>query len=72
MAVGRSRDGVRFEQCGEIAHLIFLIGTPPDKVREYLGLVGKLARRLKMQSVREKLMRAPSAEEFLSLLDATD
>jgi mannitol/fructose-specific phosphotransferase system IIA component (Ntr-type) len=69
MAVGRSREGVRFEQCGETAHLIFMIGTPPGKVREYLGLVGRLARLLKMEGVREKLMRATSAEEFLSLLD---
>jgi mannitol/fructose-specific phosphotransferase system IIA component (Ntr-type) len=70
MAVGRSREGVRFEQCGQTVHLIFLIGTPPDKLREYLALVGKLARLLKKEDARRKLLNAASTEEFLSLLDA--
>ena|SRR5450432_1402903 len=68
MAIGRSQKGIRFEQCGQTVHLILLIGTPVEMVREYLGLVGKLARRLKQEHVRQQLMQAATSQEFLSAL----
>lgn len=67
-AVGRSREGVWFENCGENVHLIFVIGTPRESVREYLGLLATLARLLKQNSVREQLMQAATPEDFLAAL----
>ena len=67
-AVGRSRKGVWFEKCRENVHLIFVIGTPRESVREYLALLATLAFLLKQKPVREKLMAAATREEFFAAL----
>ena len=69
MAVGRSAAGVEFEDGAQRVHLLFVIGTPKERVREYLALVGQLARQLKSSTLCEDLLKAKSAEEFLSRLD---
>jgi mannitol/fructose-specific phosphotransferase system IIA component (Ntr-type) len=70
MAAGRCRDGIAFEDGADPVHLIFVIGTPKNMVREYLGLVGDLARRLKQNGMREQLLNAPTSVEFLAALKA--
>ena len=47
---------------------IFVIGTPRRMVTEYLALVGAMARILRQDEVREKLMQVKTAEEFLAAL----
>lgn len=64
LAVGRSRAGVFFENSGETIHFIFVIGTPRRMVTEYLALVGAMARLLRNEGVRQKLMDAKTPEEF--------
>ena len=66
LAVGRSKEGLSFDQAGEKIHFIFVIGTPRRMVTEYLALVGAMARLLRQDEVREKLMAAKSPEEFLA------
>jgi mannitol/fructose-specific phosphotransferase system IIA component (Ntr-type) len=68
LAVGRSRSGVNFENGGENIHFIFVIGTPRRMVTEYLALVGAMARILRQDEVREKLMQVKTPEEFLAAL----
>ena len=68
VAVGRSARGVWFENCREKVHLLFVIGTPRESVREYLSLLATLAFLLKQTAVREKLMAAKTREEFLAAL----
>ena len=68
MAVGRSREGVVFADAKETVHFLFVIGTPPDRVPPYLALVGYLARQLKDEAVRAKLLAAATAEAFLDVL----
>ena len=68
LAVGRSVSGVNFETSGETIHFIFVIGTPRRMVTEYLALVGAMARLLRHDEVRAKLLVAKSAEEFLAIL----
>jgi mannitol/fructose-specific phosphotransferase system IIA component (Ntr-type) len=68
LAVGRSQAGVNFENGGENIHFIFVIGTPRRMVTEYLALVGAMARILRQDEVREKLMQVKTAEEFLAAL----
>ena len=70
MAVGRSREGVQFADGRETVHFLFVIGTPPDRVPPYLALVGYLARQLKDEKVRAKLLAAATAEDFLDVLRA--
>lgn len=68
LAVGRSPQGVWFENCGQTVKLIFVIGTPKRMVTDYLSVVGGLARLLKDSSTRDKLMTAPSVDEFIAAL----
>ena len=70
MAVGRSREGVVFADGKETVHFLFVIGTPPDRVPPYLALVGYLARQLKDEKIRAKLLAAATAEDFLDVLRA--
>ena len=68
IAVGRSREGVVFRESGQRVNFLFVIGTPPDRVAQYLALVGRLARLLKEESLRAQLLAATTAEEFLTPL----
>src|ERR1700733_7506790 len=72
LAVGRSPQGVWFENCGETVKLIFVIGTPKRMVTDYLSVVGGLARLLKDTATREKLISAPTVEEFIATLTAAE
>ncbi|MDD5260806.1 MAG: PTS sugar transporter subunit IIA [Methylacidiphilales bacterium] len=64
ISVGRSRHGVPFVKAHECVKLIFVIGTPKRMVTEYLATVGALARLLKEDAVRQKLISAKSQDEF--------
>ncbi len=69
VAVGRSPGGVDFEDNGQnTVKLIFIIGTPKKMVTDYLRLVGGLARILKHADVRNLLLKASTAEEFIRII----
>jgi mannitol/fructose-specific phosphotransferase system IIA component (Ntr-type) len=68
LAIGRSTQGVWFENSCETVKLIFVIGTPKRMVTDYLSIVGGLARLLKDASTREQLIAAPNVEEFIAAL----
>ncbi len=68
LAIGRSPQGVWFENSGQTVKLIFVIGTPKRMVTDYLSVVGGLARLLKDASTRESLIAAPNVEEFIATL----
>ena len=61
-------EGVQYENAGEKIHFIFVIGTPRRMVTEYLALVGVMARLLRQDDVRAKLLAAKTAEEFMATL----
>lgn len=64
LGIGRSRAGVPFGN-GSRARLIFLIGVPQRLVNDYLVCVGALARLLKDDEIRTRLLTAQTAEEFV-------
>jgi len=68
LAIGRSTQGVWFENSGQTVKLIFVIGTPKRMVTDYLSVVGGLARLLKDSSTRESLISAPTKDEFIAAL----
>ena len=68
MAAGRSAEGVIFPGASEPVRVIFVIGTPLGLVRDHLALLGGLAKVLKDPAVRQRLLSAMSAEEFLEAL----
>ena len=69
-AVGRSTAGVPFGSKRELVHFVFLIGTPPDRVAQYLAFVGTLARLLRSESTRQSLLAAPTPDAFVAALRA--
>lgn len=64
IAAGRSKEGIKFENTEQPVKLMFVIGTPKRMVTEYLAAVGALARLLKDDGLRQKLISAKNAEEF--------
>ncbi|HPA16613.1 MAG TPA: PTS sugar transporter subunit IIA [Verrucomicrobiae bacterium] len=67
MAVGRSDEGVRFG-CGRVAKLIFVVANPRQMAAEYLQFVGALARAMRSDEVRGRLMAAGDAKEYIQIL----
>ncbi len=66
LVVGRLVEPVRFEVSEELpVRLIFMIGVPKKMVTEYLRLIGTLARHLKNDALREKLLSAQDAESWI-------
>lgn len=73
IAVGRSRDGIDFEaKDGQPVKLIFLIGTPKQMVTDYLRVVGTLARLLRQDDLRQRLLDAPDATAFIKIIEAAE
>ena len=70
LAIGRSRSGIPFGPNGEKASLIFLIGVPRQMISDYLVCVGMLARMLKNAEVRQGLLYAETAADFVAVLRA--
>jgi PTS system nitrogen regulatory IIA component len=68
LGIGRSRAGISFGPNGERAKLIFLIGVPRQLISDYLVCVGALARLLRDPEVRQRLLSAETAGEFLDAL----
>lgn len=68
LAVGRSQEGVFFENSNQTIHLIFVVGTPKRMATDYLRLVGTIARLLKDETIRKALLIAPDVKTFISIL----
>ncbi|MBX7158475.1 MAG: PTS sugar transporter subunit IIA [Verrucomicrobiae bacterium] len=68
LAVGRSREGVLFENSNQTVRLIFLVGTPKRMATDYLRLVGTIARLLKQETIRQALLMAPDEQAFIEVL----
>jgi mannitol/fructose-specific phosphotransferase system IIA component (Ntr-type) len=68
--IGRSRAGIPFGENHRRAHLIFVIGVPERLVSDYLICVGALARLVKDDTIRSKLLNAGTPGEFIDALTA--
>jgi len=65
MAVGRSNQGVFFENGNQLVRLMFVLGTPKANPGDYLQLVGLLCRMLKLPAGRDALLAAATPELFI-------
>ena len=68
LGLGRSRAGIPFGQNGERARLIFVIGVPQQLVNDYLICVGTLARLVKDDAIRSRLLHAETPRELIDAL----
>jgi mannitol/fructose-specific phosphotransferase system IIA component (Ntr-type) len=68
IGVGRSRAGIPMGAGQQRARLIFVIGVPERLLNDYLICVGTLARFLKDDAIRSRLLNAETPREFLDAL----
>ncbi len=68
LGIGRSKEGVRFENSGAPIHLIFVIGVPKQMIQDYLVCVGAIARLAKDDLIRAELLEAKTRAEFIERL----
>ncbi len=66
LAIGRSTEGIHFENGNQTVRLMFVLGTPKNNPTDYLILVGALCRLIKDASSRDALMAAPTPEAFIA------
>src|SRR5262249_7490864 len=70
IGIGRSRAGIPFGENQQHAQLIFVIGVPERLLSDYLVCVGTLARLVKDETIRSKLLNAETPHEFIEALAA--
>lgn len=69
VAVGRHAEGLAFESIdSKPVHIVVLIAGPSDAKKPYLELLAQISRRLKLETVRDAILAAPSPEEVVALL----
>ena len=70
VGIGRSRAGIPFGENQQRAHLIFVIGVPERLLSDYLICVGTLARLVKDEAIRSRVLNAETPREFIEALTA--
>ena len=70
IGLGRSRAGIPFAENQQRAHLIFVIGVPERLLSDYLICVGTLARLVRDETIRSRLLNAETPHEFIEALTA--
>src|SRR5437773_9848362 len=65
IGIGRSRAGIPISANQQRARLIFVIGVPERLVNDYLICVGTLARLVKDEATRSRLLHAETPREFI-------
>jgi mannitol/fructose-specific phosphotransferase system IIA component (Ntr-type) len=70
IGIGRSRAGIPIGADQQRARLIFVIGVPERLLNDYLICVGTLARLVKDDAIRSRLLQAGTPREFIDALTA--
>ena len=69
MAIGKPAKPMDFEAIdGQPVRLIVLLASPPDKTSDHIQALAQVSRLMIMESFREKIYAATSAEEIYELL----
>jgi mannitol/fructose-specific phosphotransferase system IIA component (Ntr-type) len=72
MAVGRSEEGIVFDDKGEVVRLFFVLGTPKTKPGDYLAVVSTLCKLLRDPADRAAFLAAATPAEFIAAVAATE
>ena len=70
IGIGRSRAGITIGVDQQRARLIFVIGVPERLVNDYLICLGTLARLVRDDATRSRLLHAETPREFIEPLTA--
>jgi nitrogen PTS system EIIA component len=73
MGFGLSRKGVDYDTLdGRPAHLFFMLITPENSTGLHLKALARIARMLKNEPFKEKLLRAQTPDDIISIIQAED
>jgi fructose-specific phosphotransferase system IIA component len=73
VAMARIRGGIDFgAEDGEQVRLVFLLATPCDKAGEYLKVLARLCKLLKVNGLQKELLKAVTTAEILDLLETAE
>jgi mannitol/fructose-specific phosphotransferase system IIA component (Ntr-type) len=72
LAVGRSQEGVFFENGNQTVKLLFVLGTPKANPTDYLMVVSSLCKILKDAANRDALLSAATPADFMQTLVAAE
>lgn len=72
LAVGRSKEGVFFENGNQTVKLLFVLGTPKANPTDYLMVVSALCKILKDAANRDALLNAATPADFMQILIAAE
>jgi mannitol/fructose-specific phosphotransferase system IIA component (Ntr-type) len=72
LAVGRSPNGILFEDAGQTVKLVFILGTPKSNPADYLKVVSALCKVLKEAPDRQALFEASSPMAFIEAVKAIE
>jgi mannitol/fructose-specific phosphotransferase system IIA component (Ntr-type) len=70
IGIGRSRAGIPIGADQQRAQLLFVIGVPERLLNDYLICVGTLARLVKDDAIRSRLLQAETPREFIDTVTA--
>jgi mannitol/fructose-specific phosphotransferase system IIA component (Ntr-type) len=68
VGIGRSEAGIPWNESGDLARLIFLIGVPQKMLNDYLIVIGAIARVTKDDPLRTLLLHAENVGEFIETM----
>ena len=69
VAVGLHADGLEFGSIdGKPVHIVVLIAGPQDAKKPYLELLAQISKRLKMEDVRDRIVKTEDKGEVVRLL----
>lgn len=71
VAVGLSREGMRWGSSRELARLVFLVGVPREDDGAYLEMVRKITQTIRHLEWLEQAMACPDAPALARLLEQT-
>jgi PTS system nitrogen regulatory IIA component len=73
MGFGLSRKGVDYDTLdGRPAHLFFMLITPENSTGLHLKALARIARMLKNEPFKEKLLRAQTPDDIIAIIQAED
>jgi CBS domain containing-hemolysin-like protein/mannitol/fructose-specific phosphotransferase system IIA component len=73
MVIGRSENGIAFsDKPMEPVHLVFLLITPAERPNLQVFFLAQIAGVARSELVRERLLRAESAEELIEIIATAD
>ncbi len=69
-AIGISRSGIDFDSMdGEPVHLLILVAAGEKQHKEYLRLLSNIMSIIKKDSIKERIIQAPTGDEIISILE---